>query len=102
VKLDDYEKLPTNRDKDEGDAKVKCNALYKTSDNINAKLTPYEAIELARGLLMKAQTILVDGLEDAAVHLWNQGKDNETLWCGFGPPRKGPRTGRRRAKAISS
>lgn len=49
---------------------------------------------------MKAQTILADEIEDAAVHLWNQGKDNETLWCGIGPRRKGPRTGRRRAQSI--
>lgn len=50
MKLADYEKkLESNRDKREGDAKVKCNSLYKTSNNLNAKLTPYEAIELARG-----------------------------------------------------
>lgn len=98
MKLADYEALKTNRDKKEGDAKVTCNAVYKTSNNVNVKLTPPQAIELAKGLLMKAQTIIEDGIDDAAVHVWNQGKDVETLYIGIGKPRKGARTGRRSAR----
>jgi hypothetical protein len=70
--------------------------VYKTAENINVYLTPCEAIQLARNLLMKAQLILDEGITDAAVQIWNQGSDNETLRVGLIKARKGPRRSRRR------
>ena len=67
------------------------NALYKAEGSFNCYLTPGQAIALARNLLAKAQLILDEGLEDAAVQLWNKGESNERLYCGLIEARKGPR-----------
>jgi hypothetical protein len=80
-----------NPHKKQGNPSVKCNALYKKAENINCLLTPTQAIALARNLLQKAQLIIDENLDDAAVHVWNQGKDNEKLYCGLNKLRKGPR-----------
>jgi hypothetical protein len=80
---------------------VECNALYKTEENLNCYLTPAQAIALARNLLEKAQLILDQKLEDAAVQLWNQGKENERLYCGLIQARKGPRRGRPQPKSTA-
>jgi hypothetical protein len=66
-------------------------ALYKKEDNWNCYLRPNEAIQLAIGILQKAQLILEENLDDAAVQLWSKGKSNETLYCGLTIARKGPR-----------
>ncbi len=80
-----------NEHKRQGNPSVKCNAVYKTKDNVNALLKPSQAIELARHLLQKAQIIIDNQLDDAAVHLWNQGLSNERFYCGLNTARKGPR-----------
>lgn len=80
-----------NSHKLQGNLKVRCNALYKNRDNVNALLTAGQAIELAYNLLRKAQIIIDHDLSDAAVHLWNQGSENERLYCGLNTARKGPR-----------
>ena len=67
------------------------NALYKTRDNFNCYLTPIQAMNLAENLLMKARLIEQEGIDDAVVHLWNVGQDNETLHCGLNEARQGPR-----------
>lgn len=89
--LADFKADPDNEHKRQGNGRVECNALYKKEDNFNCKLTPSEAMELARHLLQKAQLILDMQLEDAAVHLWNTGKDDERLYVGLDEARKGPR-----------
>jgi hypothetical protein len=82
-----------NAHKKQGNPVVACNALYKTEKNVNCYITPSQAIALARNLLQKAQLILDENLKDAVVHLWNQGKENERLYCGLNHARKGPRKG---------
>jgi hypothetical protein len=58
-------------------------------------------MSLARNLLQKAQLILDEELEDAAVHVWNQGKDNEKLYCGLNQSRKGLRKIRKKPLAVA-
>ena len=89
--LSDFLADKENSHKKQGNPSVKCNALYKKTENINCLLTPAQAIALARNLLQKAQLILDENLEEAAVHMWNQGKDNEKLYCGLNKLRKGSR-----------
>jgi hypothetical protein len=89
-----------NAHKEQGNPVVACNALYKAEYNFNCYLTPAQAIALARTLLQKAQLILDEKLEDAAVHLWNKGKDNEKLYCGLNQARKGPRKGSKKPQAA--
>lgn len=86
-----------NEHKRQGNPSVRCNALYKTKDNVNALLNPSQAIELAQHLLQKAQLIIDNQLDDAAVHLWNQGADNERFYCGLNTARKGPRRKKKKA-----
>jgi len=88
-----------NSHKKQGNPVVRCNALWKKADNLNCLLTPPQAIALARNLLQKAQLILDENLEDAAVHVWNTGKDNEKLRCGLNKRRKGPRKSLKKMKA---
>jgi hypothetical protein len=85
----------------QGNPHVVCNALYKGEENVNCYLTPAQAIELARNLLQKAQLILDEKLEDAVVHLWNQGKANERLYCGLNQARKGPRRGAKKPQPAT-
>ena len=80
------------------DVRVDCNSLYKATDSVNIKLAPLQAIQLAKGLLEKAQGILDGTSPYPAVHLWSKGENSEVLYCGFGKARKGPRTNRRRRK----
>jgi hypothetical protein len=87
-----------NPHKKQGNPSVKCNALYKKAENLNCLLTPAQAIALARNLLQKAQLILDEQLQDAAIHVWNTGKDNEKLFCGLNKVRKGPRKRKLRAE----
>jgi hypothetical protein len=75
----------------QGNPVAECNALYKAEENFNCYLTAAQAIALAQNLLQKAQLILDEKLEDAVVHMWNKGKDNEKLYCGLNQARKGPR-----------
>lgn len=76
---------------------VKCNALYKSAKNLNCYLRASEAIQLARNLLEKAQLVLDENLDDAAVQLWSSGPDSERLLCGLTEARKGGRTKRRKS-----
>jgi hypothetical protein len=49
-------KLPPKaraRHKEEGQAKVRCNALYKTQKNLNVKLKATQALQLAKGLIQR-------------------------------------------------
>jgi hypothetical protein len=71
--------------------RVDCNALYKTENNVNCYLTAAQAVELANNLIHNAKLIEKEGLEDAAVQLWNQGKEKEHLYCGLHQARKGAR-----------
>ena len=89
--LSDFCKQKDNLHSKQGNPVVACNALYKAEDNVNCYLTPAQAIALARNLLQKAQLILDEKIEDAAVHMWNKGKYNEKLYCGLNIARKGPR-----------
>jgi hypothetical protein len=94
--LSDFLADKDNPHKKQGNPGVTCNALYKTEENFNCYLTPTQAIALARNLLQKAQLILDEKLEDAVVHLWNQGKQKERLSCGLNKARKGPRKDRKK------
>ncbi|WP_144059883.1 hypothetical protein [Rhodopirellula sallentina] len=89
--LEQFQADEENDHKLQGNPKVQLNALYKTRDNINAQLTATQAIQLAQHLLQKAQIIIDNELSDATVHLWNQGSENETFYCGLTKARKGPR-----------
>jgi hypothetical protein len=80
-----------NPHSEQGNPVVACNALYKADENFNCYLTTAQAIALARNLLQKAQLIIDGNLEDAVVHMWNKGRDNEKLYCGLNQRRKGPR-----------
>jgi hypothetical protein len=92
--LSDFRADKDNIHKKQGNPVVACNALYKTAENFNCYLTPSQAISLASNLLQKAQLILDEKLEDAAVQLWNTGKNSEKLRCGLTQVRKGPRKSR--------
>jgi len=46
---------------------------------------------LSRNLLLKAQLILDEHLEDAAVQMWNPGQASEKVRCGLIKVRKGGR-----------
>ena len=96
--LSDFLAEKNNTHKEEGNPVVACNALYKAEENFNCYLTPVQAITLARNLLQKAQLILDEKLDDAVVHLWNKGTDNEKLYCGLNQARKGPRKGSRNSQ----
>lgn len=84
--------LPPNaraRHREEGQAKVRCNAIYKNQKNLNVKLKATQALQLAKGLIQKAQILLEeeDGLaDDWAVHLWSTGGNR--LYCGLSPATK--------------
>ena len=91
MQLSEFLSSDDNEHAQQGNPAVKCNALYKTKDNINCLLTASQAIEFARHLLQKAQLILDSEIEDAVVHLWNQGEHNEKLFFGLTKARKGPR-----------
>jgi len=91
MKLSDYRAMPNNADKKQGNPVVEVNALYKTADNFNCYLTVIQAMNLAENLLMKARQIQEEGIDDAVVHLWNQGQESERLYCGLTEGRKGPR-----------
>lgn len=95
MRLDDFRKRPGKPEKAQGDPEVICNALYKTADSFNCYLTPAQAIALSRNLLMKAQLILEEGIEDAAVQMWNPDKNNEKVRCGLVKARKGGRRTKR-------
>jgi hypothetical protein len=97
--LSDYLDDTEDTHKKQGNPVVACNALYKTEENFNCYLTPGQAIALSRNLLQKAQLILDEKLEDAVVHLWNTGKDNEKLRCGLNHARKGVRKVRKKSQA---
>ena len=93
--LADFLAQPDNSHSMQGNPVVECNALYKTNENLNCYLTASQAVTLARNLLQKAQLILDENLENAVVHVWNMGKENEKLYCGLNKGRQGPRrTGR--------
>ncbi len=81
---------------------VKCNALYKTKNNVNIYLTPSQAIELSRNILLKAQFILDKNIEDAGVQVWCQGANSEILGCGIDPLRKGPRRKKHNQESASN
>lgn len=91
MQLTEYLADESNAHSRQGNPHVKCNALYKTRQNVNCLLTATQAIEFAQPLLQKAQLILDDQLEDAVVHVWNQGEQNEKLYVGVTAARKGPR-----------
>lgn len=96
--LSDFLNEPNNSHAEQGNPNVTCNALYKAEENFNCYLTAPQAIELARNLLQKAQLILDEELTNAAVHLWNVGRDNEKLSCGLNKARIGPR---RKSKPVA-
>jgi hypothetical protein len=98
MKLKDFLARAGNRHKEEGNPHVTCNALYKKANNFNCLLTPSQAIQHAQQLLQKAQLILDEGIEDAAVHVWCVGPTSERLNCGLNQARKG---GRRKKKLAS-
>ena len=75
----------------QGNPSVRCNALGKTAKSFNCYLKPSQAIEFARHLLQKAQLILDSSTEDAVVHVWNVGEDNESVSFGLNTARKGHR-----------
>lgn len=91
MKLSDYNSQPENLHAKQGNPSVHCNALSKTGKSFNCYLKPGEAIEVARNLLLKAQLILDSHISDGVVHLWNVGKNNESLSFGLNTARKGPR-----------
>ena len=91
MKLSDYLAVTNSAHKQQGNPAVEVNALYKTRENINCYLTATQAMNLAENLLMKARLIQEEGIDDAIVHLWNQGANNETLYCGLNQARQGPR-----------
>ena len=91
MKLSEFLATPENAHTKEGNLRVKCNSLDKTRTSFNCNLTPDQATDLAQFPLAKAQIIRTKGIEDAAVQLWNVGKEQETLYLGLTPARKGPR-----------
>jgi hypothetical protein len=99
--LSDFLTDKGNAHKKQGNPVVACNALYRATENFNCYLTAPQAIALARNLLQKAQLILDEGLEDAAVHMWNKGAQNEKLYCGLNHARKGPRRNSKKSKPAS-
>jgi hypothetical protein len=78
MKLSDYLAMPNNAHKEQGNPGVEVNALYKTGNNFNCYLTATQAMNLAENLLKKARLIQEEGIDDAIVHLWNQGLQEET------------------------
>ena len=99
MKLSEFVAPKDNPHKQQGNPHVKCNALYKTRNNVNCLLTPSQAMKLAQHLLQKAQLIVDHDIEDAAVHLWNQGESSERFNVGLNTARKG---GRRKGKVKES
>jgi hypothetical protein len=97
VQLSEFLSDADNPHSQAGNPGVACNALYKTKQNLNCYLTPTQAISLARHLLEKAQLLIDNEVEDAAVQLWNQGEQNEKLYLGLVNARKGPR---KKKKAV--
>lgn len=95
--LEEFMADKENAHKQQGNPGVTCNTLYKSESSFNCYLTPVQAIALARNLLQKAQLILDEGIEDAAVHLWNTGK-GEKLSCGLNKARKNSR--RRKTRTV--
>jgi hypothetical protein len=91
VESDDFQRKNPN---------VRCNALYKNTRNLNCYLTASEAVQAARCLLEKAQLIFDNGIEDAAVQVWNKGEGNERLYFGLTQARKGGR--RRKSHSVES
>lgn len=91
MKLDDFLADEANPHSEAGNPSVKCNAVYKTKNNLNCYLKASQAVEFARHLLAKAQLILDHQLDDAVVHIWNQGENNEKLYFGLTSARKGAR-----------
>lgn len=89
--LEKFLEAKSNQHKVKGNPNVRCNVLYRTRDNVNAHLTATRAISLPQQLLPKAQLILGQHPEDAAVHALNQGPENETVYFGLTKARKGPR-----------
>jgi hypothetical protein len=57
-------------------ARRDVNALYKTKENFNCYLSPTQAMNLAQNLLMKAQLIEKEGIDDAVVHLWKYARSH--------------------------
>jgi len=102
MKLKDFLATKDHPHAKQGNPHVVCNALYKTGKNINYLLTPSQAIEHAQNILQKAQLILDHDLDDAAVHVWNQGDANEKLYVGLNTARKGPRRKVKKAKKKST
>ncbi len=100
MNLSVYLDKPDNDHKQQGNPHVEANAVYKKEDNFNCYLTATQAMGLAHNLLMKAQLIIEAGIDDAVVHLWNKGKDNERLYCGLNKARKGRR--RKKPDELSS
>jgi len=95
MRLDEYLDQEDNLHDRQGNPSVRCNSLGKTRNSFNCYLKPAQAIEFARHLLLKAQLILDEGIEDAVVHVWNVGADKETISFGLTHARKGRRRKRR-------
>jgi hypothetical protein len=89
--LSDYLDSEDNAHSEQGNPCVRCNALYKTKQNVNCYLTADQAMEFAQHLLDKAQLIMDNGIKDAVVQVWNQGEHNEKRYFGLTTARKGPR-----------
>ena len=94
--LDEFRSNEMGRKEADSNLAMTCNALYKSAVTVNCYLTCTQAITLAQHLLFKAQAILDNGLEDAAVHLWNT--SGERLHVGMTKARKGPRRKQSRTK----
>ncbi|MCE5267761.1 MAG: hypothetical protein LLG00_07735 [Planctomycetaceae bacterium] len=91
MNLDDYLAERDNEHSQRGNPAVRCNALYKTARTFNCYLTASQAIEFARHLLAKAQLVLDNRIEDAAIQVWNTGQQGETIRLGLAKARKGGR-----------
>jgi hypothetical protein len=89
--LSEFTADPNNPHAVEGQLPLETNALYKAEDNFNCYLTVTQAMNLAENVLRKARMIQEHGLDDAAVAIWNTGRDNETLKFGLQKARQGGR-----------
>ncbi len=101
MRLANFRAQAGNAESKQGDPVVVCNALYKSTQSFNCNITAAQAIALSRNLLLKAQLILDEDLEAAAVQMWNTGPASENLYCGLIKARKGGRRKKPRPDAFS-
>lgn len=84
--IDEYLSTPDCQHSIDGQMGVNANAVYlpKSKNIINIYLTPEQALRAARNLLHKAEMLIANNVQDAAVQLWVQPRKDKSGRLDFG------------------